>query len=53
VAILFLVVIYVAFLAITWSRLLTSQERELLQNPMQFLAMRKMATSPVVESTSI
>jgi len=53
IAVPFLAVVYVVFLAITWSQLLTPQERELLQNPMRFLSMRKMAINPAVETTSI
>jgi O-antigen/teichoic acid export membrane protein len=52
-AVFFLAGVYVVFLAITWGRLLTPQERELLRNPMRFLSMRKLTINAAAEPTSI
>jgi O-antigen/teichoic acid export membrane protein len=38
VAIVFLSVVYIVFMFVTWSRYLTPQERELVQNPMLLLS---------------
>lgn len=53
IAVPFLAGVYIVFLAITWGRLLTPQERELLQNPMRFLSMRKLTIDAAAETTSI
>jgi O-antigen/teichoic acid export membrane protein len=52
VAALFVGVVEIAFATITWRKLLTPQEQELLQNPVRFLSMRRIA-HPAAETSSL